>query len=122
TFYNRSKTGPWYLYYGDFTGEGRTSILEAYYDPGVNDVVPWRDLDRITSEFPWVRTLFPSHAAYASANVKKILGEHLSQAKELKATTLATTIFWNRGGHFEAQQLPSEAQWAPVYGINVADF
>jgi hypothetical protein len=30
-------------------------------------------------------------------------------------------IFFNRGDHFEAKPLPDEAQWAPVFGINVAD-
>src|SRR6185503_16194218 len=32
------------------------------------------------------------------------------------------TIFLNRGSHFEARLLPIEAQFAPVFGIAVADF
>jgi hypothetical protein len=31
-------------------------------------------------------------------------------------------IFLNRGDHFEARPLPAQAQWAPVFGISVADF
>lgn len=120
--YQRSREGPWYVYYGDFNGDGRTEILEAYFDPGLKEVVPWRDLNQVTAELPWVRTAFATHQAYSSASVKQVLGAHFAQAKELKATTLATTIFWNRGGHFEAEALPAEAQWSAVYGMNVADF
>jgi hypothetical protein len=30
-------------------------------------------------------------------------------------------VFLNRGDHFEAVELPKEAQWAPVFSVNVAD-
>jgi enediyne biosynthesis protein E4 len=31
-------------------------------------------------------------------------------------------VFFNRGDHFEAVPLPKEAQWAPAFGVNIADF
>src|SRR5262249_26205378 len=42
--------------------------------------------------------------------------------RQLRANELRSMIFFNRGDHFEAVALPVEAQWAPVFGITVADF
>ncbi len=39
----------------------------------------------------------------------------------LGVNTLATTVFYNRGDHFEAKELPLEAQLAPAYGVCVGD-
>src|SRR4029079_17386752 len=40
----------------------------------------------------------------------------------LEARSLESTIFLNRGDRFEARSLPAEAQFAPAFGICVADF
>jgi len=31
-------------------------------------------------------------------------------------------VFWNRGDRFEPEPLPAEAQYAPAFSVNVADF
>jgi hypothetical protein len=41
---------------------------------------------------------------------------------ELRARTLDSMVFLNRGGRFAAVPLPAEAQLAPAFGIAVADF
>jgi hypothetical protein len=46
----------------------------------------------------------------------------MSELKQLTATTLDTMVLLNRGDHFEAVPLPIQAQFAPVFGIAVADF
>ena len=40
----------------------------------------------------------------------------------VQATTLAHTLFLNRGDHFEPHALPDEWQFAPAFGAVVADF
>ena len=35
--------------------------------------------------------------------------------------TLASMVFLNRGGRFEARELPREAQWSPGFGVSVGD-
>src|SRR5205823_6677161 len=42
--------------------------------------------------------------------------------KVFEANTLASMVFLNRGDHFEAAPLPTDAQLAPAFGISVADF
>src|SRR6185503_9213662 len=50
-----------------------------------------------------------------------VIGFPQSRAREVRAVTLASMVFLNRGNHFEAVELPWEAQVAPVFSINVAD-
>ncbi len=65
---------------------------------------------------------FSTYRAYANAAVEEILGDKFSVARELKVTTLDSMVFLNRTDHFEARPLPIEAQFAPAFGIAVADF
>jgi len=83
--------------------------------------VPRRDLDAVSKALPFVREKFPTHKAFANARVAEILGEKMAGVQELRANTLASMLFLNRGDHFEAAPLPPEAQWAPVFAVAVAD-
>jgi len=120
--YRASREHPRKLYYGDLSGRGTMDLVEAYYDEGMKAEVPERDLDAVGAALPWVREKFGSHAAYARASVPDIYGEKLRQMKALEANTLATTLFLNRGDHFEAKPLPAQAQWSPAFAVCVADY
>jgi enediyne biosynthesis protein E4 len=109
------------LFYGDFTGAGRVNVLEAYFNPELKEVMPWRRRDVLAEELDWVQKRFPTHHAYARASVAEILGPRMAQAKKLEAVTLETMLFLNRGDHFEPVPLPREAQWFPAMGLVVAD-
>jgi hypothetical protein len=50
-----------------------------------------------------------------------MLGERLARAAVLEVNWLETTLFLNRGDHFEARVLPMEAQLAPAFGLCVGD-
>lgn len=108
------------IYYGDFTGAGRIDGVEAYAENG--RVVPWRDLETLSRVFPWLRQKYSSNHAFARASITEILGTHMARAKELRVNWLDSTVFLNRGDHFEAKPLPVEAQFAPAFGVCAADF
>jgi hypothetical protein len=110
------------LYYGDWTGNGRIDLLEAYEDRELNQTVPFRGLREVGGALPFVRVRFPTHQAYAEAGIAEILGPHLQDARVLRLTTLASMVFLNRGDRFEARELPAEAQWSPAFGACVGDF
>lgn len=61
------------------------------------------------------------HGARSPLNLARILGEQARVAQELQANWLETTVFLNRGDHFEARPLPLEAQLSPAFAICVAD-
>jgi len=65
---------------------------------------------------------FPTQKAFSEASISQVLGDRLPLAHEVTANTLASTVFWNRGKTFEPTPLPAEAQLAPAFSVNVADF
>jgi hypothetical protein len=110
------------LYYGRWGGSGEIEMIEAVFDPELGRWIPERDLNAVGRAIPWIREKFQTHRAYAEAGVEQILGEHLKEARVLEANWLETAVFLNRGDHFEAGALPLSAQFAPAFGISVADF
>lgn len=108
------------LFFGDFSGSGRIDLIEAYDDSELG-IVPWRGLDAVAASMPFLRDKFPTHRAYATASISGILGDRVPRAHELRATTLASMLYLNRGDHFEAVPLPTEAQLAPAFGVCIAD-
>jgi len=121
TRYEQHRTRPLRLYFGDLDGNGTLDLVEAYFDTTLGKVVPERALDAMTRGLPLLRDRFKTHKAYAEASVEEIFGEPLRTAKFLEANWLETTVFLNRGDHFEPRPLPREAQFAPAFGVCVGD-
>ncbi|HTD87497.1 MAG TPA: FG-GAP-like repeat-containing protein, partial [Candidatus Binatia bacterium] len=109
------------LHYGDFDGNGTMDLFETYWDPQPGRMVQRRDLPYLSAGLPSLRLKFPTHLAYSQTPAESILKEW-PNAKKLEANTLASMAFLNRGGKFEAVPLPDQAQWAPAFGVCVADF
>jgi enediyne biosynthesis protein E4 len=121
SYKQRAPEGPWYLLYGDFTGDGQVNLIEAYMHQEKNELKPWRHRDVVAAEILEVVTRFPTHRAYGKAGAFEIIGRDKSGVSQVKADTLESMLFLNRGGHFEAAPLPKEAQWSPAMGLAVAD-
>ncbi len=113
---------PLQLYFGDFDGNGTMDLFETDADAGSARMGPRRNLVITSAAMPLLRARFPTHVAYAMADVSVILDKQFSQARQVQANTLASMVFFNRGNRFDAAPLPGEAQFAPVFGVNVADF
>jgi hypothetical protein len=96
-------------------------LVEAYYDEGMRGEVPERDLNAVGAVLPWVREKYSTYAAYGQATLPEIYGEKLKGLKEVEARRLATMLFLNRGDHFEARELPAEAQYSPAFAVCVGD-
>jgi len=122
TRWKASPENPLKLYYGDLDGNGIIDLIEARFDRGMNKEVPIRTMKSIGPALPFVPEKMRTYAAYGSASVQEIYGDALKKAEVLQVTTLATTLFLNRGDKFEAKVLHPEAQFTPAFGICVADF
>ena len=120
--YRASREHPRKIYYGDLLGRGILDLIEAYYDPDLQKEVPDRGLRAVTAALPFLSEKWTSFEAYGRASVSDIYGEHLAQMTSLEANTLQSMVFLNRGDHFEAVPLPTEAQFSPSFGVAVADF
>ncbi|HEY2953563.1 MAG TPA: VCBS repeat-containing protein [Verrucomicrobiae bacterium] len=117
-----SDAAPLLLYYGDFAGARRVDPLEASFDPAFGKIMPHQDLSTLGPALPFLRERFATHRAYSTAAMADVLGDQFPKAQRAQANTLASMLFLNRGDRFEPRPLPPEAQFAPVFGINVADF
>ncbi|MDA1274344.1 MAG: VCBS repeat-containing protein [Verrucomicrobia bacterium] len=110
------------LYFGDFDGNSSIDMIEAVFDPDLKKTVPIRSFNAISQGLPMVRERFQSFDEFNRADVFQIAGEAHRNRAPLRLTWLASTVFLNRGDHFEPVPLPSEAQVAPGFAVCVADF
>ncbi len=122
TKYEAHRERPLAVYYGDFAGDGTVQILEAHFEPYLQKMVPERQLNPLLENMPFLGARFSSHLAFSTASIEEVLGDRLRLAKNLQANCLESTVFLNRGDHFEAHALPVETQFAPVFGICAGDF
>src|SRR5260370_20441821 len=96
-------------------------MVEASYDTEMKKIVPERGLEVMAKALPFLRARFATHKAYGEASVEEILGDRLPSANTREANWLESTVFFNRGDHFEARPLPVEAQMAPAFAICAGD-
>jgi hypothetical protein len=120
--YEASTQHPADIYYGDLGGMGVVDVVEAEYEPELGAVAPRRYRDPLMAAMPFIAGRFPTHRAFSEASLEAVLGEAKARARVVRATTLASMMFLNRGDRFEAVPLPAEAQFAPAFGVVVADF
>ena len=120
-----SKTQPLRMAYADFDKNGVLDIVEYHFDKLTKKMVPERGRSCTMNAMPTFGTekeSFESFEAFGKRSLEEVYGKCLEDGTVLTANTLAHTLFLNRGGKFEPRRLPAEAQFAPVFGINIADF
>lgn len=109
------------MYVKDFNRNGFVEQIVSYYNNGASYPLVLRD-DLIKS-LSFLKTRFLKYADYAERSVTDIFTpEALADAVLKEAHTFATTLVRNNGdGSFTLVPLPTEAQFAPVYGILASD-
>jgi hypothetical protein len=120
--YLATRERPLPLYYGDLLGRGADDLLETEWNSVTARWVPRRRLDVLGRALPFLMERFRSHQTYSEAPIDEVLGPDPTRWRKVDAATLASMIFFNRGDHFEAVALPAQAQLAPAFGVNIADF
>ena len=120
--YHATPERPVELHYGDFLERGVFDIIETDWDLILNASSPRRRLDVLSRGIPALLERFSSHKAFSEASLSQVLAPYQTRARSLSVSTLASMVFFNRGGRFEGAMLPREAQLAPAFGISVADF
>jgi len=114
---------PLKIFYADFDGNGQMDIVEAHTDKEMKSLVPERGYSCTSRAMDFIRDRCKTFNGFGSSSLQVVIGEDLfAKRAEVQANTLASMVFFNRGKSFEARELPIEAQFAPVFGINVADF
>ena len=117
-----SSEHPFTAVFGELSQPGRIEFLETEWDGVGSAPTAIRPLERLAGAMPFVMEQFRSAKEFAAASIDAMLGERKVLAKQVTAKTLASTVFLNRGGKFVSAPLPAEAQLAPAFSVNAADF
>ncbi len=118
--YRASPSAPLTFIYGELFQPGVTEIMETEY---VGQALhPRRQFMALANAMPFLFERFTSHKAFSEANLGQVLGERLPLGRKVTVSTLASTVFLNLGNGFQARPLPWEAQLAPAFSVNAADF
>ncbi len=124
SFLRASPTEPARLYVNDFShsgGENLDQILTSYRN-GVS--YPLAGRDELVKKIPALSSKYPSYKDFGASRIEDIFpASDLKSAQVREATTFASSIALNNGnGTFSLQQLPVEAQFAPIYASLAGDF
>ncbi len=95
-------------------------VVETEYVSG--RLAPCRQFADLLGAMPFLHERFNSHHAYSEASLDEVLGDRKVLMRTVSATTLESMLFLNTGKAFAAARLPREAQFAPAFSVNVADF
>ena len=121
TKYHPTDRTPQYLFYGRFEENGRSNIVEA--KSGDAGLLPTRGRSCSSNAMPFISQKFDTYHGFASASLEEIYSDDaLSRAHRVAVTETSTGVLWNdlsengqRKLRFE--ELPMQAQLAPVFGI-----
>jgi hypothetical protein len=113
--YHAGPEAPLVLFHGDLAERGVNELVE------VDGSYPRRFLEALASGMPFLWEGTPTHKAFSETSVASLLGDRLSRMRKAEATTLASTVFFQRARRFIAMPLPPETQWAPAFDVKVAD-
>jgi hypothetical protein len=120
--YRAEPAHPALLFRGDFRGDGRTQLIEGYYES--EKLYPWRARRELGAAVPSVMKRFPRNDFYARATLEEIFGaEKLQAAQRFAATELRSGVFLSQpDGTYRFEPLPTLAQIAPLQGMVAGDF
>ena len=110
------------IYAKDFDGNGSIDPLLSCFRNGKEHLIHPRDV--VVGQISPFRNRFLDYESYANATMDKTFTENdLKDAFIVKATNFSTTYIENLGnGKFKNVPLPLQAQFAPVYGVQVQDY
>ncbi len=112
---------PMELFYKDFDGNGSVDPLLCYYIQGKS--YPAYSLDDITQPLPSLKKKYLHNSVFANAVFNDFFTEdQMNGMDTLTANNLSTVYLENDYNRtFNVKQLPTEAQYAPVNAIAIAD-
>ncbi len=112
---------PLTLFFNDFDKNGTPEQLLCRYNSG--DLLPYTLRNDLVGNLPALRKKYQRYAAYAHQKMTDIFThDQMQNAIELKAECLGSGVLLSRAdGKYDFVPLPTEAQFAPMFGIAVLD-
>jgi enediyne biosynthesis protein E4 len=117
-----SEKEPTTLFVNDFDENGTIEHLLCTYSRGVNYPVVLRH--DLVSQMPSLKKRYLKFENFKDQKMEDIFTpEQLKRSLKYEVYELSTSTFINNGGKsFSINRLPVEAQFSPMYGIEIQDF
>ncbi len=121
TRYRASPDQPLRMYINDFDRNGSVEQITCQFEG--SEAYPIHMLDDLTKQLPSLRKRFSKAADFKSKTIEEIFSpEELERAVVREVQTLSSMAFINQGGgEFSGTKLTTEAQFAPIYAIEILD-
>ncbi len=114
-----STAEPMEMYYNDFDNNGtREPVISYYID---HKLWPIYSRDDLMQQLPSYNKNFLYYNDYSKADMNDIFGEKLKTAEHYTASQMSSLLLENTGKRFTSHLLPIQAQWYPIYSINIVD-
>jgi hypothetical protein len=122
TYLRASRKEPARLYINDFSHSGGLEQILTVYRNGAR--YPLAGRDELVSKIPSLKGKYPSYKDFGASRIEDIFpAADLKSAAVREAYTFASSVALNNGdGTFTVRQLPTEAQFAPIYAALAQDF
>lgn len=121
-----SPNQPLALYTGDFDQNGSFDpLIGQYYlnKAGGVDIYPLHSRDDVMKQLPILKKKYLKYEDFSQASFTKLLNTSLDAPELLLAQELKTILLKNNGnGDFTIENLPAEAQQAPIQDLLIDDF
>ncbi|RDC61792.1 VCBS repeat-containing protein [Adhaeribacter pallidiroseus] len=106
----------------DFDNNGSVDPVLSYFIQNKNYPAPARDA--LTDQMVAMRRRFSRYADYGASTMEQLFtDDELKDASNFKSYTFSSSYIQNKGkGKFTIKPLPVQAQFAPVFGLTVADY
>ena len=113
---------PVQVFADDYDKNGRLDPILTFYLN--HEHVPVAQRDVIMTQIPAIKKRFPTYHDYANHPFEEMFtDDERASALVLRAEQMASCYIENKGeAGFKVHQLPIEAQMAPIYGLQAADF
>jgi hypothetical protein len=111
---------PIWLYHHDFDGNGQADPILFHYMG--EKLVPFPTRDDLIRQIPGVKRTHTSYSEYAKISQPEDLfsQDQLEKARKLPAYEFRSGVYFQDDkGEFSFVPFPDEAQWGPIFGIEV---
>jgi enediyne biosynthesis protein E4 len=120
--FKASSEKPMELYVGDFdSNETIDPIITMYSSDGMS--YPYSSKGDLTAQIPITKKKFVHYRDYANKTIGQIFDKDvLKNSFKRHTDTFSSGILFNNNGKFEFKPFPAQAQFAPIFAIEISDF
>lgn len=120
--FQASPERPLTMYVKDFDKNNKSEFIINWYPPLEKQPYPFSTKMDLTRQLPHLKKKILKYEEYADASYEALFTvAERRGAIEYSANWLASAVLWNDGDNFKIEDLPLEAQIAPVYAILIDD-